>query len=68
MGAGSSVPQFPYSSVEVAPAKGESGSVRRNPAFKDQLQPTAFPEVTTLYQGFQYVCATPAARSRRVCP
>ena len=54
MGAGSGKP-FPPSigSVVVAPAAGDLSSVRRHPKFKDQLVPSAFPEVATLYDAFQ---------------
>lgn len=43
------------SSIVVAPGEGDNGAIRRNPRFQDKLVATAFPDVTTLYEAFQYV-------------
>lgn len=53
MGSGSSKPM--PSSIVVAPGEGDNGAIRRNPRFQDKLVATAFPDVTTLYEAFQYV-------------
>lgn len=60
MGAAASTEQFivgaggPFgTSVEVAPAKGESGAVRRQLKYKDKLLVTGNDDVHTLYDGWQ---------------
>ena len=50
MGNASSIP---VQSVIVAPANGDSGAVRRNPKYKDELVASFYPEVKTLYDAFQ---------------
>jgi long-chain acyl-CoA synthetase len=43
----------PSPSVVVAAGSGENGDIRRHPKFKSGLTGPAFPDVTTLYHGFQ---------------
>ena len=53
MGAAASAPRGYGYSVEVAPAVGDSGAIRRQEKYKDGLKPSAYSDVTTLYEAWQ---------------